>query len=131
MTLRLRTASQSIAVALLLGCATTPRAAIELAPGTSTAMRPGEHALLPDRSRLDYVGVRSDSRCPPDVTCVHAGWAELDFVHRPVAGATRHLVLSTRTGAAPARAGAWHLELVTVGRGASPVAQVRASAHGN
>lgn len=124
----LRTACLSIATAALLACASGPGpAAVERVPGTSIPMRPGDRARLPDHGHLAYVGLRSDSRCPPDVTCVHAGWAELDFVHESPAGVRQPLVLSTRAGTAPARGGSWSFELVEVGRDASPVAHVRAS----
>ena len=122
----------SMALAALLGCASGPRgAAIEMIPGTATPMRPGERARLPDRSHLAYVGLRSDSRCPPDVTCIHAGWAELDFVYESAAGARQALVLSTRAGIPAVGAGGWRFELTDVGRGASPVAHVRASRAGD
>lgn len=128
----LRRACLPVAMGALLGCAgMPPSATVELASGAATAMRPGERARLPDRSHLAYTGLRSDSRCPPGVTCVHAGWVELDFVHESTAGARQALVLSTRPGVAPVHAGDWRLELIEVGRGASPVAHVRASARGD
>lgn len=127
----LHLACLSIATGVLLACAgMPPTAAIELVPGTVAAMHPGQRARLPDGSHLTYTGLRSDSRCPPEVTCVHAGWVELDAVHESAAGA-QAVVLSTRPGLAPVRAGGWRLELVEAGRGASPVAHVRASASGD
>ncbi len=125
----LRLVCLSITACVLLACAgMPPTAAIGLVPGVAAAMHPGQRARLPDGSHLAYIGVRSDSRCPPEVTCVHAGWIELDAVHESAAGARHALVLSTRPGLAPVRAGGWRLELLDAGRGASPVARVRASA---
>lgn len=127
-----RVACISIAIAAMLGCVSGPTgAAIEMIPGSATPMRPGERARLPDRSHLAYVGLRSDSRCPADVTCIHAGWAELDFVYESAAGSRQALVLSTRAGIPPVDAGGWRFEITEVGRGASPVAQVRASRAGD
>lgn len=115
----------------LLACAGLPRPPqVELAPGTATAMRPGDRAHLPGGGLLAYVGLHSDSRCPPEVACIHAGWAELDFSFE-AGGHREALRLSTRAGIAPMRAGAWRIELVEVGRGASPTAHVRASNAGH
>ena len=123
-----RAACIALSAALLWGCATAPSASVDMPPGEPATLQPGERARLPDGSRLDYVGVRSDSRCPPAVTCIHAGWVELDFAHESATGTREALVLSTRPGVGPARAGAWRVELIEVGRGASPLARVRASA---
>lgn len=115
--------------AALPGCATrAPAPSADVQPGAVLAMEPGQSARLPDGGSLGYVGLRSDSRCPPAVACVHAGWVELDFVHRPARGAPTAIVLSTREGAPAVDAGRWRLELVEVGRGASPLAHLRASA---
>lgn len=128
MTRFLRSVAGLSMAASLLACASGPRpAAVDLVPGTATPMRPGEHARLPDNGVLAYVGVRSDSRCPPDVTCIHAGWVELDFTHQGPAGARRAIVLSTHRPAVPVEAGGWRFTIDDVGRGASPVAHVRAS----
>ena len=122
-----RVLAAAILVAGLAGCATRPPASPRaLVPGTALAMSPGESARLPDGGVVGYVGVRSDSRCPPAVTCVHAGWVELDFVHRAGGGDTA-LVLSTREATPPVHAGGWRLALMEVGRGASTVAHLRAS----
>ena len=43
-------------------------------------------ARLPDGSRLQYLNVTNDSRCPRKVVCVHAGSADANFRYLPVNG---------------------------------------------
>lgn len=116
-------------VLALAGCSGVgTRSTVGMAAGVPTALAPGERARLPDGSQLAYLRLRSDSRCPPRVTCIHAGWAEIDTEFVTVAGAHTTLLLSTRPGAGVADTGAWRFELVELGRGPSPVARLRASA---
>lgn len=90
----------AISMSALSGCAGhASRAPLEFRPGEPLAMSPGQRARLPDGGTLDYSGLRSDSRCPPAVACVHAGWVELDVLHRPARGAPTPRVLSTQPGA--------------------------------
>lgn len=117
-----------LALALTSCVGVGTRAPVELQPGVPASLSPGEHARLPDGSQLDYVRLRSDSRCPPRVTCIHAGWAEIEVVYAAMDGMRTPLVLSTRPGATAVDAGAWRIELVELGRGPSPVARLRASA---
>lgn len=116
----------ALAAGAFAAWATTP-ATRRLEPDVPLPMRPGDRAVLRDTGSLAYVGVRSDSRCPPDVTCIHAGWVELDFVHSTPGQRDRPFVLSTQRGLRPVRIGMWNVELTEVGRGASPLAHVRAS----
>ena len=116
-------------VALLLAaCAAgpDPRADPLLAPGVALDVSPGGRVRLPDGDSLTYVGLRSDSRCPPAVVCIHAGWAEIDMILTTTTGRTE-FVLSTRAGATGAPAGRSRVELVELGRGSSPVARLRSS----
>lgn len=119
------------AVALLLGLAGCAgigtRSPTEMPAGVSTWLSPGERARLPDGAQLDYRGLRSDSRCPPRVTCIHAGWAEIGVEYASPEGIRWPLVLSTRAGGTAIGAGAWRIELVELGRGPSPLARLRAS----
>ncbi|SIQ04825.1 hypothetical protein [Solilutibacter tolerans] len=46
----------------------------------------GQSVSLPDRSTLTYVRVVADSRCRPDVQCIRAGDADIEFKWTPVAG---------------------------------------------
>lgn len=50
-----------------------------IANGQSFAMQPGGQVTLSDNSTLRYVGVREDSRCPPDKQCIWAGDAVVAF----------------------------------------------------
>lgn len=116
----------------LAGCVTGPDArALAMHPGAVVVLRPGQVARLPDSTRLEYVGLRSDSRCPPGVVCVHAGWAEVDVRVRGADGATSSAVLSTRAGIPEVVAAGWRFELVEIGRGPSPPAHLRASPGGD
>lgn len=66
-----------------------------IADGSSFAMQPGETVTLSDRSTLRYVGVKSDSRCRPDVQCLHAGNAVLGFESRESGASARSFELSS------------------------------------
>lgn len=124
---------RSVAFASLLlalaGCAKVgTRPALVMQAGVPTALSPGERARLPDGSQLAYLRLRSDSRCPPAVTCIHAGWAEIDVELVAPSGSRMPRLLSTRPGTGAVDAGAWRIELVELGRGPSPLARLRASA---
>ncbi|MFZ5655511.1 MAG: hypothetical protein ACOY37_00360 [Pseudomonadota bacterium] len=112
---------------LLAACAASrpaPRAAdYELVPGA--------RARLADGSSLAYTRLLSDSRCPPDVTCIHAGWAEAELVHARGAAPGQAFVLSTRPGGEAFETGGWRFELLELGRGASPPAAIRITRRAN
>lgn len=124
---RMSRASAFVFAALLTlaGCATNT-ADLRMTPGVVTALAPGQQASLPGGVRLAYVRLRSDSRCPVGVTCIQAGWADIDVV-LDVDGARHPRVLSTRSEAAATEAAGWRVELVELGRGPSPLARMRAS----
>lgn len=119
------TAALLLVLAACAGVGTRPPVAMPA--GVPTALAPGDRARLPDGGELAYLRVRSDSRCPPAVTCIHAGWAEIDLVHFTPADARTPLVVSTRRGSEAVHAGGWRIELVELGRGPSPVAHLRTS----
>lgn len=104
--------------------------AVPMRPGAVAVLLPGQSGRLPDATRLEYVRLRMDSRCPENVLCVQAGWAEVDFVVQGRDGSRRAVVLSTQPGAQAVVAAGWAVELVDLGRGPSPVAHVRASRPG-
>lgn len=81
--------------------------------GKSATMIPGQQIQLPEGASLTYLRVASDSRCRPDVQCVWAGEAKLDFLHTSATGQTRPLTVTiTGTGEADAQiAGGWTVKL--------------------
>lgn len=97
-----------------------------LAPGATATLAAGESVALPDASRLTYVGVRSDSRCPPDVQCIQAGSATIAFRH-DVNGAAHDVVLVTGKQDS-ADLGAWRLTLAGLDFASQPKATVRLDA---
>ncbi|GAA5079900.1 hypothetical protein [Lysobacter panacisoli] len=110
-------------VALLLltvaGCATTPTPALPL----EASLRPGQSIDLPGHARLRYVGTFDDSRCPPDVQCIHAGDAEVRLRVEREAGAEDviiHASDATARTTAP-----WRITLLRLAHGAAPVATLR------
>jgi hypothetical protein len=89
-------------------------------------MLPGESVALPDRSVLRYVGVKSDSRCRPDVKCVWAGDAEVSFEWTASGAATESFGLHTGFADKSSRALPGHtLKLLQLARGANPEAQLQ------
>lgn len=113
-----------LALALLAGCAGSGGAR-PLAPGRVATLAPGEAVVLPDASRLAYVGVTADSRCRPDVQCIHAGSATVTFRHA-TGGASHDVRVDTRDGGADL--GAWRLTLASLDFASPPNAGVRVDA---
>ena len=62
-------------VLMLTGCSGGPTQPDRVPTGRSFDLRVGETALTTDDVRIKFDTVRSDSRCPTDVTCVRAGEA--------------------------------------------------------
>lgn len=93
----------------------------------SATLKPGERIALADRSQLRYLGVRNDSRCPPNVQCIRAGDADVNFEFAPVAGAAQALNFNTER-ATVLTAGAWTIELTTLAPGEAPAATVKIAA---
>ncbi len=111
----------------VLGCTTVPPAdpVAQIADGQSFTMRPGDHVLLPDRSRLGYAGVRSDSRCPPDVQCIQAGNAVVDFIWLPAGGNAQGFQLATPEPPRSRSLGSRHVTLLSLAFGVAPQVQLQ------
>ena len=105
---------------LLAGCASAGAGGRLLAAGTPATLAAGETVALPDSSPLTYLGVRSDSRCPPKVQCIHAGSATVAFRH----GSGHEILLETGK-TTTADLGAWRLTLVGLDFDSPPKATVR------
>lgn len=114
-------------LAILSACASAGAGSTRaLAPGVPATLSPGESATLPDASRLTYVGVRNDSRCPPRVQCIQAGSATVAFRHD--AGGAAHEVVLVTGKQDSAELGAWRLTLAALDFGTPPRATVRIDA---
>jgi hypothetical protein len=112
------------ALALLSGC-TTDGAVVT---GSDFTMTAGEQVSLPDASRLHYIGIANDSRCPPDVTCIRAGDADVLFDHAADGGAPSRIALNTERTRSAAL-GKWQLQLVGLApRGTPPAVTLRIDA---
>ena len=110
-------------LALLSGCATTGA----VIANSDFTMSAGDKVSLPDASTLRYIGIANDSRCPPDVTCIRAGDADVLFDHANGSAASR-VTLNTERQHASAL-GRWQLQLVDLAkRGAPPAVTLRLSA---
>ncbi|HJR72655.1 MAG TPA: hypothetical protein VJ806_03365 [Luteimonas sp.] len=125
--------------AFAIGCSSTSTAGDSAAPtassepatasvavGQTFAMSPGQSVALPDRGTLRYVGVKSDSRCPPDRRCVWAGDAEVSFEWSAGGAAAESFVLHTGfRDKASKSVGGRTVTLVSLDRGAKPQAQLK------
>lgn len=106
---------------------------------SSAASVPSDHTLrigqslsLPDGSSLTYVRVVADSRCRPDVQCIRAGDADLEFRWAPVAGSARVATLNSDASnqqRAPnsTQLGEWQVALKSLDWQEPPVATVSIS----
>ena len=92
--------------------------------GESFTLTPGTSAQLPDASTLRYVGIANDSRCPPKVTCIRAGDADVQFEHLSQAGPSVPVVLNTERTISAAL-GPWQLQLLNLAAGAQPQVTIR------
>lgn len=89
-------------------------------------MSPGDSIALDQRGTLRYVGVKSDSRCPPERQCVWAGDAEVTFEWTASGAGPQSFELHTGFADKASRPLAEHkLTLVSLARGANPEAQLR------
>jgi len=119
---RLPIISALLPMALLAGCATASGGGRSISPGTPVALAAGESVTLPDASTLTYVGVRSDSRCPPNVQCIQAGSAVVAFRH-----GSHDFTLETGKSMST-DLGQWRLTLVSLDFASPPTATVRIDA---
>jgi hypothetical protein len=111
----------------LAACSSFPPSAM-VADGSTFTMAIGESVTFADQGRLRYVRLASDSRCPPRVTCIWAGDAELVFEWHGPAGTAETFSLHTGRGDKSHAMGARTLTLVAVTRaeqGLQPEAQLR------
>lgn len=117
------------ALALLLaGCATPADhgTGLPVQTNSSVTLAPGHSARWQDGSALHYLAVTNDSRCPPDVTCVWAGDAELALRWQAADGRQHPLRLHSnpQAGATAASFGAVRITLDAL-EYAPPVATLR------
>lgn len=100
-------------------------------PGSNT-IRQGQTLALPDGSQLTYVRVVADSRCRPDVQCIRAGDADIEFRWNPAAGNALIAVLNSdprNQQQAPNQTqfGEWQVALASLDWKEPPVAEVSIS----
>jgi hypothetical protein len=111
-------------LALLTGCATTGA----VTTGSDFMLAAGEQVALPDASRLHYIGIANDSRCPPDVTCIRAGDADVLFDRAVPGSAPSRITLNTERTRSAAL-GTWQLQLIDLAaRGNPPSVTLRIQA---
>ncbi|HEY1140205.1 MAG TPA: hypothetical protein VGE88_08380 [Lysobacter sp.] len=109
-----------VSALFLTACASTPKVALPV----EARLHPGQRMSLPEGARLTYVGTVNDSRCPPEVTCIHAGDADvrLQFIKT---GAVLDVELKASEQGKPRAIGAWRVTLVGLGTGPRPPATLR------
>lgn len=111
-------------LALLTSACATAVTGAGITPGQPIRFAPPGMIALPDRSMLHYVGVENDSRCPPKVTCVRAGDADIVFEHRPTNGAARRFTVNSETRDTVSL-GAWTLTVLDLVPGPNPPVEIR------
>ncbi|HEY0504959.1 MAG TPA: hypothetical protein VGD42_15870 [Lysobacter sp.] len=107
-------------------CACTGSVATRTLPAEAT-LSPGQRMALPDRAWLEYLGTYDDSRCPPDVQCIHAGDARV-VLRIGDADAARDLALEASKQGQPRQVGRWRVTLLQLPHGAAPRATLRIDA---
>lgn len=128
---RQRPATHTVGLVLLLlllaGCASAdpPDTGQRVGDGDDFSMAVGEEVVLPDDSRLRYLRLVTDSRCPPEVNCVWAGDAVVKFSWAPAGGAAQPFELHTGLEPRSHAIGSWRLVLVSLDRGPGPSAGLR------
>ncbi|MGH8032270.1 MAG: hypothetical protein ACREO8_07890 [Luteimonas sp.] len=116
---------------LLTACATpvvNASAPRTIADDGSFALAFGERVQLAGRGTLRYVRVANDSRCPPDVRCVWAGDAEVEFEWVDASGKAESFTLHTGRGDRSRSLDGRALTLESLARGTEPSAQMRIAA---
>lgn len=93
-----------------------------IADGTGFTMQAGGQVRLADGSRLHYLRLVTDSRCPPGVQCVWAGDAIVAFEWSPAGGAAQAFELHTGKEPRSQVLGERTLVLESLARGAQPAA---------
>lgn len=112
----------------LSACAHAGGAGRVLAAGQSAQLRPGDSVSLPDRSRLRFVEVTSDSRCRPGLQCIRAGEAVLAFELSGGDGARSTLSFDTSAPEPRQRAGDWTVILQSLDFAEPPQATIKLEA---
>ncbi|HEY5804185.1 MAG TPA: hypothetical protein VIT90_10880 [Lysobacter sp.] len=112
-----------LTAAMNAGCSSPVRTTTPVSVHQDFTLQPGGRAALPQEAALRYVGVDQDSRCPPEVTCVWAGDAQVKLVFEQ-AGRTEDVVLHAASPT-PQTLGPWTLTLLRLEPGASPAATLR------
>lgn len=118
---------------LFAACSTSPAGASALrtaADGESFALAAGESIALSGRGTLRYVRLVKDSRCRPDVQCVWAGDAEVEFEWTATGGKPEGFSLHTGLGDRSRDLDGSLLTLVELARGENPEARLRIEAAG-
>lgn len=122
--------TRSLALACLVSCAagTLPGCASgdvrAATPGQPMTLQVGERVTLPGDAALRYVGVTTDSRCPPGVQCIRAGDADVAFEFTPAGGTP--VAVDVNIPESPATmVGEWKLRLLSLEFGEAPAATVR------
>ena len=96
-----KTALLLLLTLVLPACASTGTTSALPAEATLT---PGHRIALSDRAQLEYVGTFDDSRCPPDVQCIHAGDARV-LLRIAENGDSRDVVLAASRQGEPRQSG--------------------------
>jgi hypothetical protein len=99
-----------------------------IADGLDFRMQVGQTVTLADRSRLRYLRVVTDSRCPPGVHCVWAGDAIVAFEWSPPDGTAQGFELHTGLEPRSHAIGARRLVLKSLERGPNHSAELRVEA---
>ena len=100
----------------------------KIAEGMDFRMQVGQTVTLADNSRLRYLRLVKDARCPPDVHCVWAGDAIVAFEWSPAGGAVQGFELHTGLEPRSHAIGGRKLVLKSLERGADPSADLRVEA---
>ncbi|MBU8976317.1 MULTISPECIES: hypothetical protein [unclassified Lysobacter] len=110
-----------VLIALLVSaCASAPKVALPV----EARLHPGQRMALPENARITYIGTVNDSRCPPDVTCVHAGDADVRLrFQKP--DTVLDVVLKASELGQPRAIGAWRVTLLALSPGPRPAATLR------
>ena len=95
-----------------------------VADGAAFTLEMGGSVTLADRSRLRYLRLINDSRCPPQHQCVWAGDAVLAFEWQPADGAAQPFELHTGLAPRSHAVGERKVTLKSLARGTSPAADL-------
>lgn len=113
-----------LGLACVLAACTAPGAARVAKLGEARTLRVGEQLAFAGGASLRFAEVRSDSRCPIGAQCIQAGEAVVAFEIDAPSEPSTVLVLSTQMLPVEARAGAWRLQLLALGREAPLAARI-------